>query len=319
MRLPPLRALQAFRHAGANLSFKLAAEQLHVSPTAISQQIKQLEQALGVQLFKRKTREVELTAQGQQFLHYVSRAFKSLEEGVAQFGDDPNPSRLILSSVPSFSARFLIPRLASYQLESGGINVHLQSTLSLSNFEEEEIDAAVRVGRGVYAGLESRHLMDDFIIAVCHPSLIAKAVPIEQQLSQIPVLLDNSEDMSSLWQCFQEASGVRCGHDSSTLEVSDASMLIEAVLAGQGISLMRYSLVYELLEKNLLCCPLPFYMQSEYALYLVAPEWHFRRVKISSFESWLRSELKIIEKSWSAFCTEGFSIIPLPSATSGVQ
>jgi LysR family glycine cleavage system transcriptional activator len=314
MRLPPLRALQAFRHAGTYLSFKLAAEHLYVSPTAISQQIKQLEDALGVKLFKRKTREVELTAQGQQFLHYVSRAFQSLEEGVAKFGDDPNPSRLILSSLPSFSARFLIPRLASYQRDSGGIAVHLQTSLALSRFEGEEIDAAVRLGKGRYPGLASRHLMDDFIIAVCHPSLMSDKSPVEQQLSRIPVLLDSSEDMGALWQRFQEASGVVCGHDASTLHVSDASMLIEAVLAGQGISLMRYSLVYELLEKKLLCCPLPYYIESEYALYLVAPEWHFKRVKISSFESWLRSELTTIEESWSAFCTERFSIIPLPSS-----
>lgn len=315
MRLPPLRALQAFRHAGTNLSFKLAAEQLYVSPTAISQQIKQLEAVLGLKLFKRKTREVVLTAEGQQFLQYVNRAFQSLEEGVAQFGDDPNPSRLILSSFPSFSARFLIPRLTKFQLESGGINVHLQSSITLSNFETEELDAAVRLGRGNYQGLESRHLMDDFIVAVCHPALISGKEPVEQQLGCIPVLLDSSEDMRSLWERFQDASGVRCGYDASTLYVSDASILIEAILAGQGIALMRYSLVYEQLDKNLLCCPLPFYMESDYALYLVAPEWHFRRVKISSFEAWLRSELKLVEERWADFSTERFSLIPLPGSS----
>ena len=312
-RLPPLRALQAFRHAGVSLSFKLAADQLYVSPTAISQQIKLLEQALGVPLFKRKTREVILTDEGARLLPYVTRAFKALEEGVAQFGEDPDPTRLMLSSFPSFSARFLIPKLRDYQTYSEGVTVHLQSSLSLSNFDGQQLDAAVRLGRGDYPGLEARHLTDDYIIAVCSPLLLRGEEELGPQLESLPVLIDGSEDMQSLWNSFQQASRVRFQYATSRLEVSDASMLIEAVLGGQGIALMRYSLVYELLEKGLLVCPLSYYLESTYALYLVAPEWHFNRLKIQNFEAWLRAELQTVGEGWARF-SAGFAPISLASA-----
>lgn len=310
MRLPPLRALQAFRHAGSSLSFKHAADQLYVSPTAISQQIKLLEQALGVPLFRRKTREVILTEEGAKLLPYVTRAFQTLEEGVAQFGEDPDPTRLMLSSFPSFSARFLIPKLGDYRTYSDGVNVHLQTTLSLSSFEGQQLDAAVRLGRGDYPGLQARHLIDDYIIPVCSPSLLDEDRDFAQQLEALPILVDGSEDMQPLWQSFEEASGIACGYKTSRLIVSDASMLIEAVLGGQGVALMRYSLVYELLNKQLLCCPAQFYLESAYALYLVAPEWHFKRDKIERFEAWLRAELRVVEESWKSF-SANFTLVPL--------
>lgn len=310
MRLPPLRALQAFRHAGSSLSFKDAADQLYVSPTAISQQIKLLEQVLGVPLFRRKTREVLLTEEGAKLLPYVSRAFQTLEEGVAQFGEDPDPTRLILSSFPSFSARFLIPKLGDYRTYSDGVNVHLQTSLSLSSFDGQQLDAAIRLGKGNYAGLEARHLIDDYIIPVCSPSLLEEGRDIAQQLEALPILVDGSEDMQPLWRSFEEASGIACGYKTSRLIVSDASMLIEAVLGGQGVALMRYSLVYELLNKQLLRCPVPFFLESAYALYLVAPEWHFKRDKILKFEAWLRTELQAVEDSWKSF-SANFTLVPL--------
>ncbi len=300
-RLPPLKSLRAFRHAAEALSFKLAAEQLHVTPTAISQQIKSLEGVLGLRLFQRKTREVVLTPEGEHLLAYVGKAFLLLEEGVERLVDDPNPKRLVVSSIPSFSARFLIPRLAKFQQQEKDLNMHLQPSLELARFEGSDLDVAVRFGSGNYPGLTSRHLMDDHIIPVCHPSLIRADRSVEEQMSKLPVLVDDSKDIDPLWRLFQEKTGINCRYDASRFRVSDAGMLLEAVIGAQGLSLLRYGLVYELIEQGVLCCPYPVHMSSAYQFFLVAPEYHFRRDKVRRFERWLRHELKTVESSWSAF------------------
>lgn len=300
-RLPPLKSLQAFRHAAEALSFKHAAEQLHVTPTAISQQIKSLEQALGVALFRRKTREVALTPEGQLLLPEISKAFLLLEEGVGRLADDPNPDRLVLSSVPSFSARFLMSRLARLQESDEHLIVHLQASLGLSSFAGSGLDVAVRFGKGQYEGLDARHLMDDYVIPVCHPSLIDKKHPVEAQLEKLPVLVDDFSDIEPLWKIFDSQTGLQCSHAAARFKVSDANVLLEAVLGAQGLSLVRFSLVYELICKGILCCPLPVYLDSPYQYYLVAPAAHFRRKKVRHFERWLRQELTEIEQAWLDF------------------
>lgn len=303
VRLPPLKSLQAFRHAAEALSFKRAAEQLHVTPTAISQQIKSLESSLGVSLFRRKIREITLTPEGQLLLPEVSKAFLLLEEGVARLADDPHPDRLVLSSVPSFSARFLMPRLARLQETDEHLNVHLQASLGLSSFAGSGLDVAVRFGKGKYEGLEARHLLDDYVLPVCHPSLIDRERPVEAQLEQLPVLMDDFSDIEPLWQIFDARTGLQCLHSAARFKVSDANVLLEAVLGAQGLSLVRFSLVYELIAKGILCCPLPVYLDSPYQYHLVAPSAHFKRHKVRRFEHWLRDELKEIEEGWSDFHT----------------
>jgi len=300
-RLPPLKSLQGFRHAAEALSFKQAAEQLHVTPTAISQQIKALESVLGLSLFRRKTREVVLTPEGQQLLSYVSKAFRLLEEGVSRLEEDPNPERLVLSSIPSFSARFLIPRLGRFQAAEKSLSIHLQPSLALANFEGSDLDVSVRFGTGDYPGLTARHLMDDYIIPVCHPSLLSDDQPIEKRLRELPVLVDDSKDIDPLWRLFQDKTGIRNRHAESRFRVSDANLLLEAVLGAQGLSLLRYSLVYEHIENGILSCPLPVYLTSPYQFFLVAPALHFNRPKVKRFEAWLRQEMKAIEASWKAF------------------
>lgn len=300
-RLPPLKALQAFRHAAETLSFKRAAEQLNVTPTAISQQIKSLESSLGVPLFHRKIREITLTPEGQLLLPEASKAFLLLEEGVARLTSDPHPNRLVLSSAPSFSARFLMPRLARLQETDEHLNVHLQASLGLSKFSNSDLDVAVRFGKGQYEGLQSKHLLDDYVLPICHPSLIDTSRPVGAQLEQLPILADGFSDIEPLWKIFAGRTGLDCSHRTARFKVSDANVLLEAVLGAQGLSLMRFSLVYELIEKGILCCPLPAYLDSPYQYYLVAPPAHFKRQKVRRFERWLREELKEIEERWTAF------------------
>lgn len=300
-RLPPLKALLAFRHAAEAQSFKIAAEQLHVTQAAISQQIKTLEQQLGQVLFRRLTRAVELTREGQQLLPYVSKAFATLEEGVAQLAEDPHPNRLTLSTLPSFAARWLVPRLGKFQEQAPQINIHLSPGLQLVSFEGNELDLAIRFGRGDYPGLSSRLLLKDYLIPVCHPALINQEQPIPAQLEKLALISDEAPDMQMLWPDIEQALGVRFREGASRLHVSDSTMLVEALLSGQGLAMLRFSLAYDLLERGLLICPIPVYLRSVFDFYLVAPEQHFQRPKVRTFENWLRQEIQVIDRSWEQF------------------
>ncbi|WP_210395119.1 LysR substrate-binding domain-containing protein [Motiliproteus sediminis] len=300
-RLPNLKALLAFRFAGEAQSFKAAAGRLHVSPAAISQQIRTLEEQLGIKLFHRLTREVILTAEGQLLLATVSRGFALLEQGVAQLTEDPHPSQLNISTLPSFASRWLVPRLGRFQASAPELGVNLSPSLGLVSFEGQSLDVAVRFGEGKYSGLKAVKLFEEYLIPVCHPSLIDNQHPVRAQLLHLPLLADDAPDMKAVWQELATKSDIPLCHESAKLHVSDSNMLVEAVLAGQGLSLLRFSLVYELLARKQLICPLPVWLKSRYDYYLVAPPAHFKRPKVRQFEQWLRTEFAATQSEWQKF------------------
>ncbi|WP_243633803.1 LysR substrate-binding domain-containing protein [Motiliproteus coralliicola] len=303
-RLPPLKSLQAFRFAAEELSFKQAADQLHVTQAAISQQIKTLEQFLGVTLFTRLTREVVLTDAGRQLLPYVSRGFETLEQGVERLGEDPRPELLNLTVLPSFAGRWLVPRLGSFQQQNPELSLQLSPSLTVADFEGTELDLAIRFGQGQYPGLESRLLLKEYLLPVCHPSLIDLDRPAAEQLQALPLLSDVAPEMEHIREEVLEQIGVDVDRASSRLLVSDATMLVEALLSAQGFGMLRYSLCYELLERGQLVCPLPMLLRCAYDYYLVAPQRHFNRPKVKRFESWVRHELQQVEQSFNRFCDQ---------------
>lgn len=299
--LPSLKSLQAFRHAAEAKSFKKAAEQLFVSQAAISQQIKTLEQQLGVILFRRMVREVELTPDGEQLIPFISSAFSKLEQGINQLMDDPEPNRLSLSTLPSFASRWLVPKLGSFQTHAEDLNINISPSLHLDRFDDSRLDLAIRYGEGNYPGLSARTLLQDYVIPVCHPLLINNEKPIAQQLKQLPLLTDDAPDMSLIWPEFETVINSTQTRQVSRLQVSDSNILVEALLSGQGLAAIRFSLVYELLERGLLVCPIPMYRPTTFKYYLVAPEHHFKRPKVQRFEHWLRQEIQEINQSWETF------------------
>jgi len=300
-RLPPLKSLQAFRYAAEAKSFKRAAEQLYVTQAAISQQIKTLEQHLGLTLFNRLIREVELTREGQQLLPYVSQAFSALEEGISKVEDDPNPAQLNLCTLPSFASRWLMPRLGLFQEQYPEINLSLSPSLQLIDFTDSHTDIAIRYGKGEYPGLESRLLIEDKLLPVCHPSLLDLTLPISPQLEQLPLIVDDTHEHKNNEPLFHDSLSLNFSNPK--LQVTDATMLIEALMSGQGLGVVRFSLVYELLQRGQLIAPLRLHHHSAYNYYLVAPEHHFKKKKVQLFESWLQQEIKDIERAWTKYST----------------
>ncbi|MGO2513039.1 LysR substrate-binding domain-containing protein [Marinomonas polaris] len=299
--LPPLKSLQAFRYAAQTLSFKKAAESLFVTQAAVSQQIKTLEQALSVELFERHTRQVVLTSEGQYLFDYVEKAFGLLEEGVKGITEDPNPNTLVISSVPSFSSRWLVSRLGGFQSQEPEINLRLSPSINLSTFADSDLDLCIRLGRGDYAGLKSQLLFREHLVLVCHPSIINLDQPIKAQLINIPIITDTGPDVRHVWPVLQRFLDLYDMPMKSHLHVADSTSLVEALLSRQGLAMMRYGLVYEQIEKGQLICPLPIYMKSQYDFYLVAPAPHFKYQKVMAFKRWIEDEVKVIDSSWKAY------------------
>ncbi|MCJ8298390.1 MAG: LysR substrate-binding domain-containing protein [Pseudomonadales bacterium] len=297
----PLTALKFFRQAAESLSFKLAAEQLFVTQAAVSQQIKSLENSLNVKLFTRLNREVVLTEQGKKLLPYVVQGFNAFEEGFAMLGDDPNPDLLTITTLPSFASRWLMPKLINFQERNNGISIRISPSLQVESFSDGKLDLAIRYGLGNYPGYETHLLHHDYILPVCHPDMIDTTKEIAPQLADIPLLTDEGVDIDKAWRPFMQKVGIPLNTKPSKLHVGDSTMLIEPLLCKQGMSLLRYSLIYELLKNGQLICPLPFYFQSRFSYYLVAPESHFQYPKIINFHQWIREEMSDIDKHWHEF------------------
>ncbi len=317
-RSVPLNALRVFRVAAEAGSFKIAAGQLFVSQAAVSQQIKTLEQYVGQPLFLRLNREVVLTDAGRQLLGFVQQGLDTLTQGLNSLHADPHPNQLTISALPSFSARWLVPRLGFFHQAEPDFSVNLSPTNALVNFGDGQTDLALRFGRGGYAGYNEQPLGADYLVPLCSPHLLDPDQALTPQLARMPVLEDDSPDLPGIYSSFRQRAGLDVEPVPATprLRLTDSNMLVEAVLAGQGYSLLRFSLVYELIERGLLVCPLPCYLESPLSYYLVTPHNHKNRPKVVAFSRWLHQEFRQMHASWQHFHQQTLnSCQPLKPAT----
>src|SRR5262245_31354490 len=193
MRLPPLKSVHYFEAAARLQSFTKAAAELNVTHSAISHQIKALEEWLGQPLFERKTRQVRLTEAGKRFLGPVKTAFDQLAEGaseIRQFGKD---RPLTVTALPSLSAKWLVPRLSDFQRRHPEIQVRLSATSTVETIGGRDIDLGIRFGRGHWDNLEGELLAKNDIFPVCAPSLLTPDKPIREprDVLQYPLLTDS--------------------------------------------------------------------------------------------------------------------------------
>lgn len=293
-KLPPLNSLRYFLTAAQTLSFKLTAEQLFVTQAAISQHIKTLELHLGVQLFNRGTRQVSLTEEGKRLLPHIQAGFEHFNKGVALLSQDTNPDVLNVTVVESLSTRWLVPRLQFFQEQHPEIRVRLEPCNTLRDFAGTDIDLAIRFGKGNYLGLESRFLLNDRYVLVCHPSLIEPDLT-PQNLCKLPLLEESGPVTGEAWQVFLTKYNLQENSFRKILEVDDSTVtIIDAALAGQGFAVLRHNLIYQQLQRGQLMPLFEFSHPSAYSYYLVAPSHHFKKPKVKLFEKWLIKALQEI-------------------------
>ena len=286
-QLPPLNALRAFEAAARHLSFARAAEELHVTPAAISQQIKLLEDQLGVTLFRRG-KKLALSEAAGNALPLLSEAFDQIEHAVLKLRPNGNTNTLVVSTPPAFSARWLIPRLEDFQMRHPDIDLRLDASKRPVNFEVENVDLAIRFGAGNYPDLIAERLMQEAIIPVATPALAA-TVHTPQDFARCTLLEDDWHIDNGLfpdWTTWLATLGV----GNSALRIrhfGDANLAIQAAASGLGATLCWYSLAADDLKAGRLVRLLDQTIPTSLGYYLVMPPNRASQSKVAAFRGWL--------------------------------
>ncbi len=299
MQLPNLNALRAFESAGRNLSFTRAAEELNVTQAAVSHQIKVLEEQLGFRLFRRVHRGLRLTEAGQSYLPEVRAAFEKLEAATERLVVNDATGVLTVSVLPSFAAKWLVPRLMHFQAKHPEIDVRVSAVDRSVDFEQEDIDLGIRFGRGDYRGLKAVPLMAESVFPVCSPALAERGNGLRkpEDLRHFTLLHD---DMVLNWAEWLQAAGVTGIDASRGPFFSDSAMLINAAVEGLGVALGRSALASGDLEAGRLVRPFELSLQTAFGYYIVYPQRRDDRPKITVFRDWLLEEAAIGEQSAQA-------------------
>ncbi len=290
-RLPPLNALRAFEAAARHLSFTRAAGELHVTQAAVSHQVKALEEHLGRKLFRRLNRALLLTDDGQAYLPSISRAFTLLNDATNDLLTNQAPGPLTVSALPSFAARWLVPRLGRFRHIRPDIDLRIDPSAELADFAGGDVDVGIRYGRGKYPGMRADWLMTEDIFPVCSPALLEGPHPLRDPRDlQHQVLLH--DDGHGDWRTWLLAAGVDRVDPARGPIFTDSSMLIQAAMAAQGVALARGVLAADELAAGRLVRPFTLSLSTEYAYYLVCPVNTAEQPKIAAFRDWLLGEAK---------------------------
>jgi LysR family glycine cleavage system transcriptional activator len=284
--MPPLNALRAFEATARHLSVKNAADELHVTPGAVSQMIKALEQHLGVTLFQRVNRGIFLTDAGQEYLPPVRNAFRQISDATARIAGSVETGILTVSVTPFFASAWLVPRLKHFQEAYPEIDLQVVTSNALVDFARDGVDVAVRHGLGRYPGLHSERVVTVEIVPVAAPSLIAKlgAPKMPRDLTRWPHVHDAERKGWHLW--FQ-AQGIEEIGPPRGPAFDDSGLLLKAVMTGQGAGLLPAAMVAPDLAEGRLIKLADVTWLEAFAYYLVYPEASHNRPKIAAFRDWI--------------------------------
>lgn len=288
-RLPPLAALRAFEAAARHSSFKRAAEELHVTPTAISHQIRQLEQTIGAQLFERRTRQVVLTPEGHVLLPVLTDGFDSFARTTAGLTRKSGRTTVTLSATPAFAAKWLVPRIAGFRKTRPDIDLTLLATLDVVDVKSGVADLALRYGRGSYPDLIAESLTVDRFAPVASPRLRLKKPSDLRSATLIHSDWRRSDPKNPTWRHWLKIAGLDGIDPRAGLRFSDETHAIQAAVAGNGVALHSLLLVQEELATGTLA--IPFGPEIEgFALHLVRGPDRPLTEPIQAVQAWLRAE-----------------------------
>jgi LysR family transcriptional regulator, glycine cleavage system transcriptional activator len=309
-RLPPLNALRAFETAARHLSFAVAAKELHVTPAAISHQVKGLEDFFGQRLFRRLKRGLELTRAGQVLLPKLSEGFGRLGDAVAEMRSIEEEGMLAVSAAPSFATRWLAPRLHRFVRSHPELDVRINASTrlidpgkdaavsgdSVIGSPVEDADIVVRFGTGDYPGFRVDKLLDVAVTPMCSPRLLNAGPPLRTptDLKQQVLIHDNVryDDGRSLWDAWFEAAGLPDMDTSHGLRFSHALLALEAAADGMGVTMGMPVLAATDLASGRLVAPLPLSLPLRFAYYIVSGSDTAERADVVAFRDWLFAEAK---------------------------
>jgi LysR family glycine cleavage system transcriptional activator len=298
-RLPALTALRAFEVAARHESFSRAATELFVTHGAVSHQIRALEEELGQALFARHGKRVSLTPAGRVYAQRVRDALLEIADATRALQAGSRDKRLTISTMPSFAARWLTPRIGSFIEQHPELEVELMSSNALVDFSRDEVDIALRMGSGDYPGLYVERLLDDVFFPVCSPHFNGGSLPQHpRDMEGMPLLRGEGDP----WKPWFEAAGLPWPEPRKGLILEDSSLLLQAAAVGQGIALIRSSLAYNDLLAGRVVRLFDVSIPCPWLLYFVCAPGKLETPKVQAFRNWLLPEMAVFREvlaQWS--------------------
>ena len=290
--LPSLNALRAFEVAGRLLSVQLAADELHVTPAAVSRHIKLLEDQLGVTLFDRGHRSISLTPMGHRYLSDIARAFEAMTVATVNLVEVRRRRTLKIRAYTTFSMKWLLPRLSTFHQENPDIEVSLTTSLQAVDFNAEDVDGAIRLSHAPSSDIGFDRLVPNELTPVCSPEF-ANAHPelndtTPESLNKVPLLhsLARRED----WAKWLDAAGVHGVNPLGGLSYESSILAYDAAARGHGVAMAQQVLVSDELANGKLVRPFSFVLsEGSYTYYLVYPKSHLSNAEFNLFRTWLLS------------------------------
>jgi LysR family transcriptional regulator, glycine cleavage system transcriptional activator len=287
-RLPSLNGLRAFEAAARHLSFTQAASELNVTQTAISHQIRRLEEELGIRLFIRKNRALALTPEASEYLPGIRAAFNDLRLATDRLLRKDDDKVLTITTLASLAAKWLLPRLASFQEAHPDIDVRITTSTGLVDFRSGDVDAAIRYGRGHWPGLRAAWLMADEMFPVCSPTLLTGKRPLRSPEDLRDHVLLHNTNNSDDWRLWLTAAGLPPDISKQPGITFDLILMtVQAAIDGMGVAMGRTTYVKDDIAKGRLVVPFEIALPADAGFYLVSPEGTPDSPKLRAFRQWL--------------------------------
>jgi len=287
--LPPLETLRVFEVACRHGSYSEAARELHVTHSAVSQRIRQLEEELGLTLFERQGNRMVLTPSGLRLQAGVKNAFSELGAALGRLHTRRSDVEITVSLLPVMAARWLVPRLPRFRARFPHINLHIKSGRSLANFKSDGVDIAIRFGTGDWKGLRAIKLLNEEFFPVCSPGLNNGRLPKDpaSMLSE-PLLIDRNLS----WRAWFRSAGLKLNRDITGTSFTDTNALMEAAVTGQGIALGRLSFTRSDILAGKLVRLSEHSLRVAYCHYAVYPISSESNPALVAFRDWLVEEAR---------------------------
>ncbi|MFJ2992178.1 transcriptional regulator GcvA [Pandoraea sp. NPDC087047] len=292
-RLPNLSALRAFEAAARLESFSRAAEELFVTHGAISHQIRALEQELGTTLFARNGKRISITPAGRQYAVSIRAALTDIAQATRKLqAGTRSERRLVLTTMPSFASRWLTPRIGRFIDRHPELEVELRCSAQLTDFERDDVDIALRMGKGNWPGLHIEKVLDDVFFPACSPSYNDGNLPQTAEDFRNSTLLRSQDEPWSPWFA---SAGFDLPEPTQGMMYEDSGMLSQAAIVGQGVALVRRSLAIGDIMAGRLVRLSDVDTPCEWDYYFVCPPAVLETQRVQAFRAWFLEEVAAFE------------------------
>ncbi|HYL91244.1 MAG TPA: transcriptional regulator GcvA [Burkholderiales bacterium] len=293
---PSLDLLEGFEAAARHLSFTKAGEELFLTQSAVSRQIKELEDQLGLPLFHRRHRALVLTDAGQQFYAATAQVLTTMRTATSRLKAQSGRKPLSVTTTNSFAALWLVPRLAGFTRTHPGVDVRIMAETKVQDLDRDGLDLAIRHGPASLAGPNAVKLFGERVFPVCSPKLLKK-IPLREPADLKNHVLLQYDDPDGRhpwlhWKSWLEVAGVADLRPAGTLSFSGFEQIIPAAVAGHGVALGRSPLVKDLIASNDLIAPFKTSADPARAYFIITSKGAAGRPEVAGFVGWLKEEAK---------------------------